>query len=293
MKIHIQLQQAISLFSLLLLAKYAASIYLSWPQIIAILSFTLVFSHLQIYLAQGKLDFVSFSSLTTAMGVMLMMVSVQLWIYAVIIGLGLLQKQWLCFEGRHFFNPSNFSLMLGLFLFYDDAHMVLGQLGDSLWLKIFVMVVAVAMLIRVQRWIIPLVFVAAYLLFQYIWVVKFDPVLTFEMLSHRFYAVSFILFIVFMLTDPKTTPTKADQQIWFSVILALIAVGLDRYYGFRVQHLFMALFLLSPLVPVLAVWDNTNHRNTWLLLSSVLLIITCCVVVYIGEKPPYYFEMNH
>ncbi len=292
MRVHIQLQQAISLFALLFLAKQTAFVYLSWLDIIGLLGFTLAIATSQLYMAHGKVDFVPFSSLTTAMGVILMMASPQLWIYSVVIALGLLQKQWLSFDGRHFFNPSNVALMLGLFLFYDDAHMVLGQLGDSLWLKAIVVLVALAMLVRVQRWIIPLVFIGAYLVLQMLWVVRFDPVLTFEMISHRFYAVSFILFIVFMLTDPKTTPSIAWQQVLFACILALIAVGLDRYYGFRVQHLFMALFLLSVFVPLLVTWWSGKQRGKLLLLTVMLGMVTCSMVAYIESKPPYYFDMG-
>ena len=49
---HIQFQQAINLGALLLLAKYTAFVYLSWPQIIAIIVFTLIISQIQIYLAE-------------------------------------------------------------------------------------------------------------------------------------------------------------------------------------------------------------------------------------------------
>lgn len=132
-RVPLQLQQAVGLFALLILAKYTAYFHLPWSNVAFILFFAAAFEHLCLFAIRKKLDFFSFSSLSTAMGVMLMMTTAQLWIYAVVIGLGLLQKHILVIGKRHFFNPSNFALLFGLFFFYDDAHMVLGQLGDALW----------------------------------------------------------------------------------------------------------------------------------------------------------------
>ncbi len=291
-RVPLQLQQAASLFALLILAKYTAYFHLPWSNVAFILFFAAAFEHLCLFAIRKKLDFFSFSSLSTAMGVMLMMATSQLWIYFAVIGFGLLQKHILVFEKRHFFNPSNFALLFGLFFFYDDAHLVLGQLGDALWFVAVVVVLSVVVLIRANRWAIPLAFVGGYLFLQNLLVVQHDPVVIFEEIQHRFYSVSFVVFTLFMLTDPRTTPSGGQQQFLFGFVLALIAVCLDRYFGFRVQHLFIALFVLSPLVPLVVNGRTAAQQKKLLLLTSVLMVIALSVSVSIENRAPYYFEMN-
>lgn len=300
----VQQQQLLNLFLLLLLGASVSNLYLEWYQVIGILFFTLFFDFL-IYYLKFKTSFSSFSflqreetrfyyfpyaSLSTAIGVMLMMVTPYLWIYGVVIAFALLQKHYLTYNGQHFFNPSNFALILGLLFFYSDAHIVLGQLGDELWLRAFLTIMALAILIRVDRWMIPLAFVGFYLLFQYFLVVSYDPVLIMEEIYYRFFSLSFVLFILFMLTDPRTTPSKSYQQTAFACLIALFSVVLDRCYGFRIQHLFLALFLFSLFTPLVEQWQNrTKHLRV---LTFLLLLLAIMVIILIESKPPFYFTMD-
>ncbi len=285
---HLQLQQLLNLTFILFLGVYLEKIYLSLSSIIFILLFTLFVEHLFIYIKHKKIEYISFSSLSTAIGIVLMLVTPYIWLSMLVIALGLFQKHFLTVEGKHFFNPSNFALILALALFYKDAHIVLGQLGDSLWLKLLLSVVALAMLVRINRWIIPVGFVLFYLLFEYLFVVSYDPVLIMEEVYHRFYSVSLILFILFMLTDPKTTPSNAWQQLGFALLIAFGSALLDRIYGFRVQHLFMMLFILSPLVPIL----TAKNRKQLLIPTVLILLLAISVIIFIQGQAPYYFEMD-
>ena len=289
--IYPQFQQLVNLGLLLLLGKYAAHIYLPWKYILLILLVTMCIEHLMLYMKENEITFFSFSSLSTAIGVMLMMVTSSIWMTMLLITFGLFQKHFLQYKNTHFFNPSNFALMMGLLFFYQDAHIVLGQLGDSAGLGIVVALLGISILYRVDRWIIPLSFVIVYLVLQYVFVVSNDPVLILENIYDRFYSVSFMVFILFMLTDPKTTPQKGWQQIIFSVFIAAVATLLDYTHGFRVQHLFMSLFVLSPLVPLLMKWKKF-HSKTLLVMSIAMLFLSLSAIIYIEMQPPYYFEME-
>jgi Na+-translocating ferredoxin:NAD+ oxidoreductase RnfD subunit len=193
---------------------------------------------------------------------------------------------------KHFFNPSNFALITALALFYNDAHIVLGQLGSEVWLALTVMAMAIAILVRVERWIVPIVFIATYLSFQYIFVVHHDPVLTMDDIYQRFYSVSFIVFVLFMLTDPATTPQSAKGQIGFVLIVSSLAVWMDRENGFRVQHLFMALFLISVFVPIAIQWQNKKKIRYLAVGTLFVLLLALSAIIYIEIQPPYYFEMD-
>jgi Na+-translocating ferredoxin:NAD+ oxidoreductase RnfD subunit len=219
-----------------------------------------------------------------------MLASPQWWIYILVLVLTIFQKHLLTVDKNHFFNPSNFALIAAIALFYNETHIITGQLGEQLWLSALVVALAVAILVRVDRWAISLVFVLSYVVLQYFMVVGYDPVMTFEMIYERFYAVSFIVFVAFMLTDPRTTPGPKVQQIIFAIIIAAISTYLDRVNGFRVQHLFMALFVSSVWTPLLNA--KVENRKKILILSSILFILAVGVIMFIENQPPYYFEME-
>ncbi len=288
--LHPQLQQFLTLLILWVIGEATAHVYLGWMAVAGWLVYTAVVEHALIFSHQQVVTYFSFSALSTALGVVLMLVASPEWIYGVVLLMALVQKHWLRVESRHFFNPSNFALMMGMFLFYDRAHVVLGQMGDARWLEIVVMVLAAGILIRVARWRIPLAFVVSYLVLEYLVLVGYDPVLTFETIWERFYSVAFIIFIAFMLTDPRTTPSRPWQQVFFGMTVALLAVLLDRWHGFRVQHLFMVLFVLSPVVPILDA--HMQNRTRMIMITSLLMLIAVGIVMMIESRPPFYFAMD-
>ena len=318
---NVQQQQLLNLFLLLVLGAFFSNLYLLWYEVLGVLVFTFLFDMFvvrwqlpptdtklfEVFVASAEANptatklfdycrvgfsrrYFPYSSLATSIGVMLMMVSTHFYIYLIVIALAVLQKHYLKINKQHFFNPSNFALIIGLFLFYDDAHIVLGQLGDETWLGLLLGVLGMAILIRVNRWIIPISFIFFYLVFQYLFVVSLDPVLIMEEVYYRFYSVSFILFILFMLTDPKTTPSKNYEQIGFAFLVAFFSVGLDYIYGFRIQHLFLSLFFFSLFTPMVEHWNN---RSKALVLSTFLLfVLATMVIINIESQAPYYFTMD-
>jgi hypothetical protein len=290
--LHPQLHQFINLFLLLLLAKYSAFVYLSWLEIVYVLVGTLCMELFFIFLKKSRHAFFPYSALTTAIGVMLMMVTPHLYLYFTVIAFALIQKHFFQYYNKHFFNPSNFALIFALLFFYNDAHLVLGQLGDSLWIRYSIIVFAIVILYRVKRWIIAISFPFFYLFLQYIFVIDYDPMLLLEDVYYRFYSLSFVLFILFMLTDPKTTPSRSLDQILFSFMVALISVYLDRVNGFRVQHLFMALFILSPFVKIVHLCMDEKDKKQLLYLLFAILLLSLSAIIYIEMQAPYYFEMD-
>ena len=231
----------------------------------------------------------SLSACTTAIGVILMMVATQLWIYFVAVAAGLIQKHLLRIGEKHLFNPSNFALVFALLFFYRDAHIVLGQLGDSRWLSGIVVLLGAVILYRVRRLLIPLVFILFYLLCQFLLVVQYDPVILMEDIYLRFYSVSFMVFILFMLTDPRTTPERWWMQVLFAFLVAFLATTMDHYYGFRIQHLFLSLFVLSVLWRIEG-FHEWSRSDILRYLSLILLVLSA--IIYIEMQPPYYFEMD-
>ena len=287
----VQLQQFLILLVLLIAGKLGAFVFLSWGEIALLLGAGLLIEHLLLLLKtrSHRLHYFSFSVLSTTLGIVMMLATPHWWIYLSALFLALLQKHFLTLQDRHLFNPSNFALIVAMVLFYQQAHVVMGQLGDAWWLHLLLLVLGATILLRVDRWVISLSFIVAYLLFSYLWVVRYDPVMLFEDVYGRFYAVSFILFVLFMLTDPRTTPQSRWGQLVFGAGVALGAVLLDRWYGFRAQHLFMVLFVLTPLY---VLWVQARHQPRTLWLGVAVLLLALGAIIYLEIQPPYYFAMD-
>lgn len=285
----VQLHQNLNLLLLLILGSFFAYLPISFTEIGAVLSFTFIVEHLFLYINRSRTFYISYSALSTAIGVALLVYSSSLWIYFIVITLGLAQKHFLTFANHHFFNPSNFALIITLALFYNDAHLISGALGDEPIFTMVVFVLALSILVRVQRWLIPIAFVFFYLLLQYLLIVLYDPFIFFEMITHRFYSVTFMLFIYFMLTDPAVTPTKWREQLLFVFSIALFATLFDRFYGYRVQHLFMSVFFFSFLFNL---FPLKQYSLTQLKYLGTILFLVIGGLVYIELQAPYYFEMN-
>jgi hypothetical protein len=287
---NIQLQQFINLLLVCTLGYFSANMYLSWYAIGTILLVSFFSEHILVWIKEKKIDYFSYSSLTTSIGVVLMMVSTDYLVYFVVIIFALVQKHFLRLETGHLFNPSNFALIMGLLIFYDKAHIVLGQLGDALWLLYVVLLMGVIILWQAKRWIISLCFVLFYLCFQYILIVSTDPLVIFEDIYERFYSISFIVFVLFMLTDPRTTPFKVGEQIVFSFFLAGMSTSMDFVYGFRIQHLFLVLFLGSAFYALFVRQKLYSYKDK--MRAGVLFILVLSVIIFIQIQEPYYFEMD-
>jgi Na+-translocating ferredoxin:NAD+ oxidoreductase RnfD subunit len=285
--IDLQLHQFINLIIIFTIGYFTSNIYITFPFLISLLLFAFFIDNLYLYYYYKEQYHISYSSLSSAIGIVMMMVSTKEYIFFVLLLLAIFQKHFISVDSKHFFNPSNFALIIGLLFFYDKTHIVLGQLGDSLWFKYLLLIMATFILYRVDRWLISIVFVLTYILAQKFLVVSFDPVMIMDMIYDRFYSISFILFICFMLTDPKTTPNSWYMQILFGALIAVCGALLDRIYGFRVEHLFEVLFVLTPLFKV---YDIENKKVSKI--AIVLFILSLGAIIHIQSQPPYYFEMD-
>lgn len=97
-----QLQQLLNLIVLLFLGKYYAYVYPSWMTIAVVLSVTVLVEHLLIFLKYKHIKYFSYSALSTAIGIILMLVTLKLWIVLVVIVLALVQKHFIIFNKPEF-----------------------------------------------------------------------------------------------------------------------------------------------------------------------------------------------
>ncbi len=277
----IQLHQFLNLLVLLGIAWYNGTLLYPFAAIVGLMLWSWVWERCFAALRGGYGG--SVSALSTAVGVILMLYVSRFWIAPAVLWGALAQKHFLRPGGRHLFNPSNFAVIAALWLFPTSAAVVSAQLGSALVAAVLVSVLAMGILIRAKRWIVPPVFVLVYLLGAHLLLAGYDPTLTDEEILRRFASIAFLVFVFFMLTDPRTTPESPWGQALFAAAVALAAVGLDRLVGIRTQHPFEALFLISPI----AAWGRMGTKGERI--AWALGIVGALGIVWSIERhPPLY-----
>ncbi len=265
--------QTLLLLLLSIVAYGYDALYIKMPLFFLLVCFAILFQYLLCYIFEKcKSLFFPYSAATTAMSTMLMLYATSWYIYLFAITVGLSQKILIRAGQRHLFNPSNFAIVMAMLFFHKKAEIVTGQLGDDTLLLLLVTLFAIVMLLLAKRVLIPLLFAFLYLLFEYLFVVSQDPVLMFEDFVLSLYSVSTVVFLFFMITDPKTTPNGYAAQALFAAVLAAFSTLLDLLYAYSMLHPFLALFATAPLFAIIE-QRCFKMRYIWFILALSVIII--------------------
>jgi len=284
---NIQFQQLINLFLLLLIAKFNNTLQTDWAFVVLLSLYALIFESTINYYTLNKI-YIPYSAIITAFGVILMVGWLKWYIPFIIIALALLQKRFLTIEQRHIFNPSNFALIVAILLFYPKASPIIGELGYQGYFTIYaVLILSIFILIRVNRLTVAIAFIIFYTLLEYLILGSSDPMWHIDDFLTKFYTTSFIVYTLFMLTDPITTPNSFTKQLIFGASTATLAVTLDYFIGQKVWNLFLALFLSSILT--IQIYRKVEKKECVKYL--VVLILSITVAFIICSKKAIYFSM--
>jgi hypothetical protein len=163
----------------------------------------------------------------------------------------------------HVFNPANLAAF-GAFSLLPDAWLSPGQWGSETGLALWFIALGGIVTRRVSRWGSSLVFLgawAALLAARVAWL-GFEPSLAANIWLQQLTNGATLLFAFFMISDPMTTPQRPLPRMAFALMVALVAF-VWQFVLFKPHGPIAALFLLSPLVPLLNfVWQTP--RFEWL-----------------------------
>jgi Na+-transporting NADH:ubiquinone oxidoreductase subunit NqrB len=146
------------------------------------------------------------------------------------------------YRGKHFFNPSNFGIILVLIL-TSDAWVSPGQWGNELWFVLLFLATGGMVVQKVGRWDTSGAFLGAYALLEFLrnqWL-GWTP----DVFVHKMMSGSLLLFSFFMITDPRAIPNRKIARIIWSLCVAILTYILRNHY-FIPTAPFWALFALSP-----------------------------------------------
>jgi Na+-translocating ferredoxin:NAD+ oxidoreductase RnfD subunit len=179
-----------------------------------------------------------------------------LWVGAIVIAMG--SKFLIRINGKHLFNPSAFAIVV-LLLTTSEVWVSPGQWGTRLWLLALAGSMGCLILSRVARLDIALAFLTSHatlLLFR-AWSLG-DPA---AIPLHQMQSGALLIFALFMLTDPRSTPDSRVGRLLFGAATGGIAHVLMFRFQIR-EGLLYALILVSCATPLIdRLWPG--RRFTW------------------------------
>ena len=177
------------------------------------------------------------------------------WPYAVCAIVSIMSKYVLRVNGRHIWNPSNFSISVLLFLAPETVAALSIQWGNYLLPMLVIWILGSIIIARLHRFHITGTYVACFIVFAFLrsyitgspWQSEIAP------LTGPMYQ----LFIFFMITDPKTT---VKSKYWQCVVVAVVAlVEMILRLSHVVYAPFYALFLVGPAALLIEMWFDSRR----------------------------------
>ncbi len=167
-----------------------------------------------------------------------------MWAAAGLAGVG--SKYLIRVRGRHVFNPACFAIVLAVLT--GQAWVSPGQWGALAWSALLVGGGAALVLGRARRADTAAAFLCSYAgLLALRCALLGDP---WTIPLHQLQSGALLIFGLFMITDPRTTPLHRTGRLAFATCVAGLAYGLQFHWQMR-EGLFYALALLAPAVPLI------------------------------------------
>jgi Na+-transporting NADH:ubiquinone oxidoreductase subunit NqrB len=183
---------------------------------------------------------------------------------------GIASKYFLRAGDRHFFNPSNFSIVSAVVLSHGMATVAPGsQWGGDYRLAILILALGLTMMRRVKRLDLALAWLGGYVAMGLLRVAVGQGGLVFALGPMT--GAEFTLFTFSMLPDPKTNPPTRTGRIVWGLAIAVVD-GVLRLLEVR-YSMFYALFgfcAVLPLFRVVAAARGLHEPDPWRVAVLVL-----------------------
>ena len=191
---------------------------------------------------------VPLSAYITALSIGLLVESYDWRVYVVVPAWGILSKYLLRDRKRHFFNPSNFGIVMVLLFGHGIASVAPGsQWGADYRVALAILCLGMMMLVRLKKLELGLGWLGGFVFMGLVRVALRHGGLVFALGPMT--GAEFALFTFSMLPDPKTCPPTRRGCLAWGVSIALMD-GVLRYLEVR-YSMFYALFAHCAVLPVL------------------------------------------
>ncbi len=198
------------------------------------------------------------SALITCFGLSLLLRADSLWVHPLAAALALSAKFIVRVDGKHLFNPANLGVIIGIGLL-PGAWVSPGQWGNDLAYAVWLVALGGIVTQRARRWDISWIFLAFWLGLVALRVACLGQ--PWAIWWHQLGSGALLLFAFFMISDPMTIPNRPSARALYALLVASIAFWW-QFVLFQPNALMWALFLATPLVPLLDYW-LPGQRFAW------------------------------
>ncbi len=162
------------------------------------------------------------------------------------------------FRGKHLYNPANLGVILAIVAF-PGTWASPGQWGNEVLIGLWFVALGVTVTTSAKRFDIAWAFLALYagLLVLRVTILGQSEAVLVNQLSSG----ALLLFTFFMISDPMTTPNRRAMRFLYAFLVAALAFAW-QYFLFKPHGLVWALFILTPLVPMLD-WLMPGKKHDW------------------------------
>ena len=190
---------------------------------------------------------VPISAYITGLSVALLLQSFDTRVFAVASAWGIASKYFLRSGDRHFFNPSNFSIVSAVLLLHGVVTVSPGsQWGGDFRVAILILALGLMLMRRVQRLDLVLAWLGGYVVMSLIRMAAGQGGLVFALGPMT--GAEFTLFTFSMIPDPRTNPPTRGSRVAWGLLIALVD-GVLRLAEVR-YSMFYALFSLCAALPL-------------------------------------------
>jgi len=238
-----------------LLAKTTGGLITNYsPTFVAILAAILIELVLG-RLVTGKWPLLA-SAYITGISVGILIRSPELWPYIVCSLVSIVSKYAIRLRGRHLWNPSNLGVSAMLFLAPTSVAALSVQWSNELWPMFIIWALGALILYRIGRLHISLTYAVAFVLLAPLrhaitgdsWLTELGPIT----------GPPYQLYILFMITDPKTTTKRKWSQCAVAVLIAVVET---IWRLNEVVHApYYALFVVGPVTNLIEIWYDSRKK---------------------------------
>lgn len=210
---------------------------------------------------------VPLSAYITGLSIAILLESTDWRIYVVAAVWGILSKYLLRDSKRHFFNPSNFAIVMALLFTHGTASIAPGsQWGADYRIALIIIGLGLLMMRRVHRLDLALSYISGYVIMGLVRMALGQGGLVFVLGPMT--GAEFALFTFSMMPDPKASPPTRRGRIGWGLSIAAVD-GILRYFEIR-YSMFYSLFLHTAMLPLMywvAARAGLDETSPWRILE--------------------------
>jgi enediyne biosynthesis protein E5 len=187
------------------------------------------------------------SAIVTCFGLSILLRSDTWWAHPLAACLAISAKFVIRVNGKHLYNPANLGVIAAITLL-PGTWTSPGQWGSELAAAVWFVALGGVVVQRARRFDIAWIFLGAWLALVALRVLWLGQ--PWAVWLHQLGNGALLLFAFFMISDPMTIPDRRGARIAYALIVASAAFAW-QYVAFKPNALVWALFLATPLVPII------------------------------------------